>query len=189
MHLITDQFSSASTMSFGLTAEFPLSDVVSLRSGLEINRRGASLELTEDVSVFGIGVPFGARAKTRFTYVDVPLMAQFHLPTSSSVQPYVFGGASVGYAVGGNIRTTAQAIIEFNLMTTPIDLDAINYERFHLAAVGGAGVKAQLGNGIAAFAEARYEHGLSQPYDVPIVADKVGFQGLNVGAGVSFSLN
>lgn len=189
LDLVTDQFSSASTLSFGVAAALPLSDVVSLRSGLEINRRGASLELSDDVSVFGIGIPFGARAQTRFTYVDVPLMAQFTLPTNSSVQPYVFGGGSLGYAVGGNIRTTAQAIIEFNLMTTSIDLDAINYQRFHVAAVGGAGVKAELGNGIAAFAEARYEHGLSQPYDVPVVADKVGFRGVNVGAGVSFSLN
>jgi hypothetical protein len=189
LDLITDQFSSTATFSIGLTTDIQLSDVVSLRSGLEINRRGASLELSEDVSVFGFDLPFGARAQTRFTYVEVPVLAQWHFPTSSSLQPYVFGGASIGYAVGGNIRTTARAIIEFNLMTTPLDLEGINYQRFHLAAHGGAGVKATLDNGMAVFAEARYEHGFSQPSDVPLVAVRVGFRGINLGAGVSFSLN
>ncbi|MEM1358733.1 MAG: porin family protein [Bacteroidota bacterium] len=189
LDIVADQFSSASTLSAGVFAVIPLSEHFSFRPGLEINRRGTSLALTENVDVFGVNLPFGAAAKTRFTYVDVPLLFEAKLPTGSTVQPYAFGGASLGYATSGNLRTTARAIVEFNLMTTDIDLEAINYERFHVAAVGGLGVKAELSPGFSAFVEGRFEQSLTQPYDVPLLQAKTGFKGMNFGAGVAFALN
>lgn len=188
LDIVADQFENASSLSTGLYAEYAFSDIFSLRTGVELARRGTTLNLSDDIEVFGAALPFGATAKTRFTYIDVPLMAQVHLPTTGAIQPYAFGGASFGLATGGNIRTTAQAIIEFNLMTTEIDLDAINYERFHVAAVGGLGVKAKLAPNFSAFVEGRFEQSLTEPYDVPIVAAKTGFKGMNFGAGVAFSL-
>lgn len=189
LDLVADQFSSASTLSAGVFVSIPLSEHISFRPGLEVNRRGTSLALAENVDVFGVNLPFGAVAKTRFTYVDVPLLFEAKLPTGSGIQPYAFGGASLGYATGGNLRTTARAIVEFNLLTTDIDLEAINYERFHVAAVGGLGVKAELAPGFSAFVEGRFEQSLTQPYDVPVLQAKTGFKGVNFGAGVAFALN
>ncbi len=188
LDLVADQFENASSLSTGLYLEYAFSEVFSLRSGLELNRRGTTLNLSDDLEVFGASLPFGASAKTRFSYVDVPLQLQLHLPTEGIIKPYVFGGASFGLATGGNIRTTAKAIIEFNLMTTSIDLDAINYERFHVAAVGGLGARAQLAPNFSAFVEGRFEQSLTEPYDVPVIAAKTGFKGLNFGAGVAFAL-
>ncbi|MEL7162515.1 MAG: porin family protein [Bacteroidota bacterium] len=188
LDLIANQFSNASSLSAGLLARYNFSDVVSLRSGLELNRRGTTLELSQDVTAFGVDLPFGASAQTRFTYVDVPLLLEVNMPTSGIVQPYAFGGASVGYATGGNVRTTARAILEFNLATTNLDLDAIGYERFHVAAVGGLGVKAALAPGFSAFVEGRFEQSLTQPYDVPVATARTGFKGMNFGAGVAFAL-
>lgn len=189
LDIVADQFSSASTLSAGVFAVIPLGEHFNFRPGLELNRRGASLAISENVDVFGVNLPFGATAKTRFTYVDVPLLFEAKLPTSSTIQPYAFGGASLGYATSGNLRTTARAIVEFNLMTTDIDLEAINYERFHVAAVGGLGVKAELSPGFSAFVEGRFEQSLTQPYDVPLLQAKTGFKGVNFGAGVAFALN
>ncbi|OAV43185.1 porin family protein [Lewinella sp. 4G2] len=185
LDLISDQLDNTSTLSAGLYVEHAFTEVFSLRSGVEINRRGTSLALTQDAEIFGMNVGFGARAKTRFTYVDVPVLAQVHLPTNSAVTPYAFGGASLGYATAGNIRTTATALVEFNLMTTDINLDAINYERFHVAAMGGVGVKAKAGENLTFFVEGRFEQSLTQPYDVPIVTARTGFKGVQVGGGVA----
>ncbi|TXF86020.1 PorT family protein [Neolewinella aurantiaca] len=185
---VSDQFDNTSALSFGAFADIPFGNVVSFRPGIEINRRGTVLNIAADQEVFGINVPLGAQAKTRFTYVDVPLLVQAKLPTTGAVQPYAFAGASLGYATGGNLRTTATAIIEFNLMSSDIDLDAINYERFHVAAVGGAGAKFSLAPGFGAFVEGRFEQSLTEPYDVPLATAKTGFKGLNFGAGVTFSL-
>lgn len=185
---ISDQFSNASSLSFGLIAELPITSSLSLRSGLELNRRGTTAELGQDAQVFGASIPFGAEAKTRFTYVDVPILAQFNLPVGGVLTPYVFAGPSFGVATQGNIRTTATALISFNLMTTDIDLDDINYSRMHVAAVGGLGLKLGLGGQLTAFVEGRYEQSLSQPYDVPVLEAKTGFKGAQFGAGFMFRL-
>ncbi len=188
LDLVADQFDQASTLSFGVFADIPLGEVLSFRPGLELNRRGTSLQIDADQEVFGINLPLGAQAKTRFSYIDLPLLLQATLPTEGIVKPYAFAGGSLGYATGGNIRTTATAIIEFNLMTSSIDLDAINYERFHAAAVGGLGVKLELAPTLSAFVEGRFEQSLTQPYDVPVLTAQTGFKGVNFGAGVAFSL-
>ncbi|WP_020570341.1 porin family protein [Neolewinella persica] len=185
---IADQFDNSSALSFGVFADISFGEIISFRPGLELNRRGTTLAVTGDQRVFGINLPIGAQAKTRFTYVDVPLLFQATLPTEGMIKPYAFAGGSLGYATSGNIRTTATAIIEFNLMTTDIDLDAINYERFHAAAIGGLGVKANLAQGFSAFIEGRFEQSLTQPYNVPVVAAQTGFKGVNFGAGVTFTL-
>ncbi|MEM9929412.1 MAG: porin family protein, partial [Bacteroidota bacterium] len=124
LDLVADQFDATSSFSFGVFANVPLGEVLSFRPGLELNRRGTSLQIDADQSVFGINVPIGAQAKTRFSYVDIPLLLQATLPAEGAIKPYAFAGGSLGYATGGNIRTTATAIIEFNLMTSSIDLGA-----------------------------------------------------------------
>lgn len=188
LDVISDQFSNASSLSFGVVAELPVSDVFSVRSGLEINRRGTTLRVGQDAPIFGTSVPFGAEAKTRFTYIDVPVLAQVSLPTGGAVRPYIFAGPTFGYATTGNVRTTATALISFNLMTTNIDLDEINYERFHVAAMGGLGVRADLGDRLVTFVEGRYEQSLTEPYDVPLATAKTGFKGVQFGAGFMFKL-
>jgi len=185
---VSDRFEGTSVLSFGAFADIPVGDIISFRPGLEINRRGTILNIDADQDIFGINVPLGAQAKTRFTYVDVPLLIQAKVPTTGAIQPYAFAGASLGYATGGNLRTTATALIEFNLMSTSIDLDAINYERFHVAAVGGLGAKVAISPTFGAFVEGRFEQSLTEPYDVPLATAKTGFKGLNFGAGFTFSL-
>ncbi len=185
----TDQLDQIGTATFGVTAELPLTPYLSLRPGLEYTSRGTALGITQSVDLGGINLPVGARAKTRFDYLEAPLLLQLNLPTESVIQPYLVGGPSLGYATSGRVTTAAKAIIELDLYSSSINLDAIRYDRFHVAAVGGVGAKARLGETTRLFVEARYQHGLSQPYDVPVIQDKVGFQGWNVGAGVSFDLN
>lgn len=185
---ISEQFDNASSLSFGIIAEIPFGEVFSLRSGIELNRRGTTLTLGREANVFGAAVPFGAEAKTRFTYVDIPLLAQVNIPMGGAIQPYAFVGPSFGYATNGNVRTTTTAVVTFSLMTTGVDLDDIDYERFHVAAMGGLGVRAQLGEQLSAFIEGRYEQSLTEPYDVPLLEAQTGFKGVQFGAGFMLRL-
>lgn len=185
---VTDRTGRVGAVSLGAFVELPLSEVFSLRPGLEYTQRGTSVGLTQDVNLLGVKLPLGARAKTTFDYVDAPLLLQYNLPTRSNLQAYVIAGPSIGYAVSGKLRTSARALIDVTITSTDVDLEAINYQRLHVAAVGGAGVRGRLGESATVFLEGRYEYGLTQPYNVPLVKDGVGFQGWNVGAGVSFSL-
>jgi len=186
--MVTDQTGGVGAASAGIFVAVPVTDWLTLRPGLEYTQRGSSIGLTEGVQVVGVKLPIGARAKTTFNYVDAPLLLQFDLPTQSRVRPYALIGPSIGYAVSGKLRTSARALIDFNISNTNVNLDAINYERLHVAAVGGLGLSGRLSPTTKMFVEARYEHGLTQPYDVPLVSDGVGFRAWNIGAGVSFGL-
>lgn len=186
--VVTDQTDRLGTYSVGVFADLPLGEYVSLRPGLEYSQRGTSVGLTQGVALFGVKLPVGARARTRFNYVDVPLLLQLQLPTDSRFKPYAIAGPTVGYALGGELRTSARALIDVTLSRTDIDLAAINYERLHVALQLGAGTQVELGGGTAVFVEGRYEHGLTQPYNVPLVRDGVGFRGWNVGAGLRLAL-
>jgi hypothetical protein len=73
-------------------------------------------------------------------------------------------------------------------MSTDIDLESINFERFHVAAIGGLGAKVAISPSFGAFVEGRYEQSLTEPYDVPLATAKTGFKGVNFGAGFIFSL-
>lgn len=188
LDVATDQLEGVGAISAGILAEVPLTNFLSLRPGLEYTQRGTSIELTEEVRVLGIQLPVGARARTTFNYLEAPVLFQFNLPTESGVQPYALIGPSIGYAVKGRLRTSARALIDFTLTDTEVNLEAINYERWHVAAVGGLGIRTRLGETTQIFLEARYEHGLTQPYNIPLIRDGVGFQAFNIGAGVSFAL-
>lgn len=186
---VTDRLDAIGTTSFGAFAEIPVTPFISLRPGLEYGSRGSSLGLTEKVEVYGVELPIGARVKTRISYLDAPLLVQLTLPTESAVQPYALLGPRFGYATSAKLTTAARAVIEMNLYSTDLDLESIGYERFHVGLIGGLGAKARVGESVGLFVEARYEHGLSQPYDVPVIRDKVGFRGWNLGAGVTFALS
>ena len=186
---VTDRLDQIGTATVGVTTLLPLSNTLLFRPAVEYTSRGTAIGLTESLEIGGIALPVGGRAKTRFDYVDVPLLLQYEPVVNGGIQPYLFAGPSLGYAVSGRLTTSARALIDLDLYDSPIDLDAIGYDRFHIAATGGVGARAQLSPTLQVFGEARYQHGLSQPYDVPFLRDKVGFQGWNFGAGVLFGLN
>ena len=186
--IVTDQTDGVGAASAGIFIAIPVTEWLTLRPGLEYNKRGTSIGLTEGIDLLGVKLPVGARAKTTFNYVDAPLLVQLDLPTEGSIQPYALIGPSLGYAVSGRLRTSARALIDFTISDTDVNLNAINYERFHVAAVGGLGLNGKLSPTTKMFVEARYEHGLTRPYNVPLVRDGVGFRAWNIGAGISFVL-
>ena len=189
LDLLTDQASPVGVSTLGAFAKIPLTHNITLRPGLNLTRRGGALKLTQDLELFNVPLPLGARAESRFTYLDIPLLAQFNLPTESVLRPYALAGVNLGYATGGKLTTSARALVfDLDVYSTDINLDAINYERFHAAVTAGLGTEIAFGGSTNAFLEARYEHGLTQPYDVPVVEDRVGFQGWTVGAGLAFRL-
>lgn len=185
---LADQFDNASSLSFGILVLAGFSPVISLRSGLNINRRGTTFSAAAPSVVFGASVPAGGESKTRFTYVDVPLLLQVQLATGTKLYPYLFAGPTFGYATTGNVRTTAESVTSFNLMTTNIGLEDIGYERFHVAAVGGLGLRIKLSESFSTFLEGSYEQSFSDPYEVPLATANTGYQGVRFGAGFMFRL-
>ncbi len=178
---ITPDFQHISGPSIAGVLEYGISDHFALQTELAITRKGFKLGLDKDITLFNIPIPVGATAESRFNYVEVPLLAKVKFG-DEVVHGYITAGPTVGYATSGRLITRANALFEFKVSDTDINLDAINYERLEVGGSVGAGLGFSTGFG-QLFADARYTRGFTQLYDLPVVDEKIRNQGFAVSVG------
>ena len=166
---------------FGLVSEFGLHENFALQTELNYTTKGFKLDESFDLNLFDIPVPIGATAITRFNYLELPVLAKAKFG-NEVVEGYLYAGPTLGYATNGRLTTRAKVFIEFDLFDTPIDLDNIGYERFELAGTVGGGVAFKTGSG-KIFLDGRYNHGFTEVYDVPLIAERVENRNVNLTAG------
>ncbi|PHN03410.1 porin family protein [Flavilitoribacter nigricans] len=185
---LAPDFTNISEANFGLVTEYSITDQFALQTELNFLKKGfttkANLDNTE---LFGIQLPVGGRAETKFSYVEVPLLAKYTFG-GEGLQAYVTAGPTFGYATAGRIDTKARVLVDFDLGSTNINLDNINYNRFEVGATAGAGVSYTTGFG-KFFADARYSQGFTELYNFPLVDEKIKNKGFGVNVGFMVPLN
>lgn len=168
-------------------AEVPITNALSFQPEFGYTQKGFSIRQDADADLFGVNLPIGVRANSRFDYLEAPLLLKGKFG-NETVKGFVMAGPALGYATGGNLKTTSTGILEIDLMNTSIDLDAINYERFEFSGVVGAGVSFDAGFGTITL-DGRFQQGFTELYDIPLVAERVKNQGFAINAGVGIPLN
>ena len=171
----------------GVYADIPLSSQLSFQPELAYSQKGFSLAQGADIDLFGAPLPIGVRADTRFDYLDLPLLIKAKFG-SDNFKAFVMGGPSIGYALNGRVKTRATAFLNTDITNTSIDLDAINYNRFEVAGVVGAGVEFDANFGKISL-DGRFNQGFTQLYDIPLVGENVKNRGFAVNAGIAIPLN
>lgn len=167
-------------------AEVPITNGLSFQPELAFSQKGFSIRQEADAELFGIALPVGVRVNSRFDYLETPLLLKGRFG-NEKVQGFVMAGPALGYAVNGNLRTRSTGFLEIQLLNTSIDLDAINYERFEVSGVFGAGLSVDVGFGYLNL-DARFQQGFTELYDIPLVAERVKNQGFALNAGVAIPL-
>lgn len=167
-------------------AEYIVSPAFSLQAELGYTRKGFGLALGTDVDLFGVNLPIGADAASRFNYLELPILAKGKFG-SGAVQAVVEAGPALSYATGGRLVTKSTGLLELDLTNTKIDLDALGMQRWDISAVVGGGVEFKTGFG-KLFLDGRYTHGFQEIYDIPLVREKAHNRGFSVGAGVAIAL-
>lgn len=167
--------------SVGLVSEFRITPQFAIQPELLYNRKGFSIDQQFDVPLFGVDVPIGAKAITRMDYLEVPLLAKYKFG-NEGISAYLTAGPTFGYAVRGDLVTTANFILDFDIATTPINLGANNFQRFEVGAAVGGGLTLNTGTS-QFFVDARYNHGFTQVYDLPVVDEKLRNRGVSLTAG------
>lgn len=184
---VTPEVSYLTGFTGAVFAEVPISSGFSFRPELAYSQKGFSLRQQTAAELFGQQLPIGVRADSRFDYLETPLLLKSRFG-KAKVQGFVLAGPGLGYATGGQLRTRSTGILEVDLLNTAIDLDAINYERFELSGIAGGGVQINTRWGHLML-EARYQHGFTELYDIPMVAERVRNQGFNLGASLAIPLH
>lgn len=124
----------------GINIELSLDDKLSLRSGLRSLKKGFQVAQSIDMELLGIALPFGAKAITEISYLEVPLVGTYDLSHNGKIRPYLGLGTGLAYATSGTLDTKASAIFDFNVSSTSLDLGSHNYNRIQAMGYALAGV-------------------------------------------------
>lgn len=174
-------FQPINSYNIGLVSELELTDNFGIQGEVVYTQKGFKLDESYDLTLFDFPVPIGATAISRFNYVEAPLMLKAKFG-NEKVKGYVLGGPTFGYATSGELTTRAKVIVEFDLFTTDIPLETIDYQRFEVGATAGGGLAVQVGSG-QVFADARYHYGFTEVYDIPLVTENVQNRGVSLNIG------
>ena len=183
---LTRSFESISGPEFAIFADIPVLGGFSIQPELAYTTKGFAYDQNANIDLFNIELPIGAHAESRFRYLEAPILAKYTFG-DGPFRAYLAGGPSFGYATKGKVITTANVLIDLKVGETPINLDGNNFERFEVGGILGGGV--EFNTPFAKFfADARYKHGFTEVYDIPVVEEKVRHQGFNLNVGFAIPI-
>jgi len=187
---LADNFSPTFRLSPGPTGaiflEAPLGERVAFRAEAQYIQKGFVVNERLNFNMGSFPVPLGARVSYQTHYIEAPLLLKVNL-TDGPVQVYALAGGAVGYAVDGRIRTRATGLFRTQALDIPLNTGSGLVNSWDFSGIGGLGIGGEVGAG-RLFLEARYQHGFSRNYDLPVVQLPIRNRGVNVSVGYSFPL-
>lgn len=177
----TPNFKSLNGFSIGAFAEIPVAANFSIQPEIGFTRKGFVLNEGFDAPLFGVDLPVGVTAETKFDYLEVPILAKYSFG-EDKLKAYVAVGPNIGYALNGRVDTKTNLLVDINLGSTNINLADEDFNRVELGATGAAGVSYDAGFATL-FMDARYNHGFTEAYNLPFVDEKVRTSGFGINLG------
>ncbi|UCF05814.1 MAG: PorT family protein [bacterium] len=124
----------------GIFCNFAITDVISIQPEVLFMMKGTKSSVLENTGY-------------HFTYIDIPLLARFSVPTEGSLVPSFFGGPYLGFLMSA---TAERALVEEDIKESLKDTD--------YGLVFGAGLDYRVGDGHV-FLDIRYSFGLTTIVD------------------------
>lgn len=167
-----------------LESDIPVSGNFSVLSGLGYTRKGFSVREDFNVDVLGLDLPVGARVLTKLDFIELPLMGKMEWG-EGPVKFQAGMGPYIAYAFNGKLDPKASLFLEFDLPDIDINLDNNLYNRWDAGLAGMLGASYSFGSG-SAFIEGRYQHGLTDMLDEPLLDIRVKNRAVQLGLGLRF---
>ncbi len=178
---LTPDFKQLKGLNIGLVSELEIGNHFAIQPELSYTQKGFKLDEGMDFELFNIPLPVGVIVRSKFSYLEVPLLFKGKMG-DDKMKGYLIAGPSVGYAIDGQLRTTAKAILEFDILDQDLDLGKIGYEKFEVAGIVGGGAEVKIPSG-KLFMDARYQFGFTELYDIPVFNEKIKNRGVSLNAG------
>ena len=170
----------------GVFYDIPLLNGFEFSPGINYTEKGFVVKERLEVDLLDMNLPFGIKLETKINYLEAPLLFRYNI-TKGISQFFFELGPTVGYAIYGEARTKATAIIDFNIVTLPINLNNPIYRRVELSAQVGMGTSIKAGNG-KVYADIRYQRGFSDMLANTILDITMKNSSVNFGLGYVFNL-
>ncbi len=183
----TLNLSPLTSVSAGLEMSYAMDEHLSIITGVNYNRHGFTTIQGTNVTVLGMGIPLGVKATTEINYLNMPALLKIDLPGTAKIEPYIAAGPSVAYATSGKLRTSATALLDFNVTNTDLVLNSPNYNRVQLWGNLRAGMKIPYSANGHWTIEAGYIHSLTDLVSDNFILDAGGrHRALNLSVGYGF---
>lgn len=179
---------SIASFTGGVLAETKLDRYLSVTSGVVYKEKGFALRESLPLNVGGINIPIGAKIEMNINTINIPLQLNYNFETTSGITPFVTAGPNISYATSGSVMTKANALFDFTLTNTPLNLASDDYNRINVEGLIGAGVKIPYGNG-EILTSVLYNHSFNDLTSENFIVDAgIRNKGVtfNVGYGLRF---
>jgi hypothetical protein len=145
----------------GAFITYNLSPSIAIQPELLYTMKGTKWDIDETVSEDGIQVKLTGTDKYNLTYVQVPILVKFMIPTEGNIKPNLFAGPAIGFLLSAKNKTKVTGTAEGVSATIDTDVDIKDYVKStDFSLVFGAGAGFVMGNGMITV-DARYDLGLS----------------------------
>lgn len=186
LETITPDLHDVTGPNISLLATHHLGTHFAIQTELGLATKGFGLGLGKDVNLFGVSLPIGANAESRFNYLEVPVLAKGKIG-NEKISAFALLGPSVSYAASGRVVTESTGLIQLDLANTRLDLGALGMQRWDIGAVAGAGIEWHTPFG-KVFMDGRFQQGFNQIYDIPVSQEKAQNRSFSLGAGLTFNI-
>ncbi len=178
---VTPEYKYVTTAQVAAVAEFEFGEFFALQPELSYLKKGFRIKEGLELDLYNVPIPLGFEAISRFGYLEMPLLAKGKVG-NDIVKAFAIAGPVLGYATDGKLTTRATAFFSFDIDESKIDLDAINYERFEIGGVFGAGLEIKLPLG-KLMMDGRYQMGFTEIYDIPVFNEKLMNRNFQINLG------
>ena len=168
----------------GASVSYDVTDRFSVESGLSYNKLGFLVSQNTDINLFGLNVPIGATLNTNFSYLEIPLMANYKIDLGHMIG-YIEAGPSVNYATNGRIKTVANSILDFNIIERNIDFQNNRFNRTNLSGNIGMGLTQAVTPDVMLSVGVKYSKDFTSSVEIPIVDARIKNQSIGFGAKLS----
>ncbi|WP_082391138.1 porin family protein [Jiulongibacter sediminis] len=182
---ITPEFRFMPAAGGAVFVEIPVSSHFSVQPELSYIQKGFAVR--EGIIVggefLGVDIPVNGKVNFRSHYVEMPVLAKFHIGDKEAAHYYLALGPSVGYLADADMR-----IKVLDIFPVTANINENFYKPFEFSGVAALGFELPVAKKIVAFTEARYTHGFSRVLDTPVVDLPVRSRTLAGGAGIKIKL-
>ncbi len=174
----------------GIQVLYPIDEHFSIYSAISYQRNGFSLGVKDTLilDVLPKDIPLGLRFDFFLDYIQVPLLLKYKFNPYQNQSAYVSVGLYGGYHSFAFVRTKIRAIIDFNISSTPLNLNSNLFNRFDMGWMANLGYQIPLKNAILHF-EARYHRSMRPWLHNPLIAVDIKHYGFGFLTGISFPIN
>ncbi len=151
----------------GAVAEFGIKNGFAIQTEANYTKKGFTINEGIPLEIADFPLPVGVKVTTDLNYIEVPVLAKYNFG-NEKVGGYITAGPTMSYASNGRFRTSANFIIDFNVIDRKFDFDDLNISKFDIGASVGAGGTVNVGAS-KLFVDARYTHGFNKMDNIPVI--------------------